>query len=51
MSGKEVVANATDLSGIASTVFSDNVTVNKEKKDMLEASSLTATAQEKANTG
>lgn len=41
LSGKEVVADAADLSGIASIVFSDNVTVDKEKKDMLEAISLT----------
>ena len=41
LSGKEIVADAADLSGIASIVFSDNVTVDKEKKDMLEAVSLT----------
>ena len=41
LSGKEVVADAADLSGIARIVFSDNVTVDKEKKDMLEAISLT----------
>ena len=41
LSGREVVADAADLSGIARIVFSDNVTVDKEKKDMLEAISLT----------
>lgn len=41
LSGQEVVADAEDLSGIASIVFSDNVTVNKKEKNMLAAIKLT----------
>lgn len=41
LSGQEIVADAEDLSGIASIVFSDNVTVDKKEKNMLAAIRLT----------
>lgn len=40
LSGNDVVADMSDLSGIASVTFSDAVTVNKEEKDLLSAITL-----------